>query len=204
MRTSRRLLTMVAVLAAVAVGCGDDDSTATGGSPADDGGGGDDAPTTELFSESDFAPVCRGTGVAAASEFAAGAGLHPVAVLAGADPDYGFSAAQLPDGWKAQFPELGTVELVACMNRTSATPVELCEGYEDDGVSWSVQTHDSTYEVTLRSATTAEIIDEITLDAPADGCPIFSSFSEGSPDPVLDYETPSAELEVFLKPHVQP
>lgn len=168
-----------------------------------------DAPVIEeddtpIFSESEFAPVCRGTGQAKATAYDQESELSPLVVLSGEDPEYSFSVAQLPDGWKTAFETYEDTQLVACLDRVAAEAAELCEGYEDtdSGIEWSVQTHDTTWEVTLREATTAEVVGQQTFEAPATGCPMFSSYTEGDPDPVMDYNEPSAELEVFLKPFV--
>jgi hypothetical protein len=179
----------------------DDTSDTSDAGDTSDGGdadaGGEAAPS-ELFSETDFAPVCRGTGIAAATPYESGDGNNLVVVLEGEDPDYGFSSVSLPDGWEADFETIADTELVTCLNRIAATPTELCEGYEDEGLSWSVQLHDSTYEVSVREATTGSVVTSATYDAPADGCPVFSSYFEGDPNPKPDYETPDAEIEVLL------
>lgn len=192
-------------------GCGgsDGDASSGDGSGVTVGDGGTDGAAelpTSLFSEADLAPVCRGTGIPEATPFQAGAGVHPVAVLGGEDPEYGLLSVTLPDGWTPEIGEVATAELVACANRVAATESELCEGFEDEesGLAWAVQTHDATWEVTLREATTAEIVAEMTFEAEADGCPVFSTYREGDPNPKLDYEAPGADLEVFLKEHVAP
>lgn len=168
-----------------------------------------DAPVIEeddtpIFSESEFAPVCRGTGQVKATAFDQESELSPLVVLSGEDPEYSFSVAQLPDGWTTAFETYEDTQLVACLARVAAEAVELCEGYEDtdSGIEWSVQTHDTTWEVTLREATTAEVVAQETFEVPASGCPMFSSYTEGDPDPVMNYDEPSADLEVFLKPFV--
>ncbi|MEM9033378.1 MAG: hypothetical protein AAGD18_02200 [Actinomycetota bacterium] len=176
------------------VGSGGDSSD--GGDASSDAGG--EQVASELFSDTDLAPACRGNGVAGASPYTPGDGTNLTVVLEGADPDYGFSAVVLPDGWESDFETIGDTELVTCLNRISATPTEVCDGYEDEGLEWSVQLHDSTYEVSIREATTGTVLATGTYDAPADGCPMFSSYFEGDPNPKPDYETPDAEIEVLL------
>ena len=158
-----------------------------------------------IFSDTEFNQVCRGTGLATASAYVAGeGGLHPVVVLEGEDPEYGYSSVTLPEGWETSYESYETTQLVACLDRVSATAAELCEGYEDEdsGTSWSIQTFDSSYELTLRDAQSAEVVAEQAFEGPADGCPMFSFFSEGDPDPSPEYDVPSAEIEVFLKTFV--
>ncbi len=208
MRINRRLLVSLitgSTLLLGACGSGGSDGTETG-SPGDDGS----TATTEaaaaapIFSETEFTQVCRGTGLETASSYSTEGGVHPLVVLEGEDPEYSYSSVTLPDGWETAYETFETTELVACLNRVSTTPVELCEGYEDEesGIAWSVQTFDSTYDLTLRDAKTAEIIAEQSFEGPSDGCPMFSFFTEGDPDPAPEYDVPSAEIEVFLKTFV--
>lgn len=159
---------------------------------------------TPIFSDTEFTQVCRGTGLATASAYTTEGDLHPLVVLEGEDPEYGYSSVTLPDGWETAYESYESTQLVACLNRVATTPVELCEGYEDEesGISWSVQTFDSTYDLTLRDAQSAEIVAEETFEGPSDGCPMFSIFSEGDPSPAPEYDVPSAEIEVFLKDYV--
>ncbi|MEZ5377329.1 MAG: hypothetical protein R2733_12560 [Acidimicrobiales bacterium] len=187
--------------------CGSSGSdTAAGGS---DGGSSEATTTTEagpspIYTESEFDQVCRGTGLEAAAGLSAETGVHPLVILEGEDPEYSYSSVTLPDGWEVEIGNYEATEMVACLNRVSATPVELCEGYEDSdsGISWSVQTFDATYELTLRDAKTAEVIATESFEGPSDGCPMFSIFSEGDPDPAPEYDVPSADIEVFLKDYV--
>jgi hypothetical protein len=163
------------------------------------------AAANEMF-DSDYAQVCRGTGQPRAAEYVAGPGVHPVLMMRSGDgTEYTTDSATLPDGWAAQWPELESTQLVGCATRTSATPAQLCEGYEDDdtGLAWDVQTYDVAYEYTVRVARTAEELGTTSFDVPAGSCPMISSYSEGDPQPVPYY--PSAgtgEVEVFVRPFV--
>jgi hypothetical protein len=103
------------------------------------------------------------------------------------------------------WPELESTQLVACTVRSSATPVQVCEGYEDDdtGLEWTVQTHDVAYDVTVRNARTAEVLGSQSFSVPAGQCPMFSSYSEGAPQPVPYYPSISdGEFELFVRPFV--
>ncbi|MEO1062515.1 MAG: hypothetical protein AAFZ07_13945 [Actinomycetota bacterium] len=173
------------------------DDAGSGGDGGGEEAGGGEPVAVELFSDSDFAPACRGNGIASASPYSPGDGTNLTVVLEGEDPDYGFSAVQLPDGWEADFESYAQAELVICLNRVSATPTQVCDGYEDDGIAWSVQLHDSTYEVSVREATTGTVLATQSFDAPAEDCPVFSSYSEGDPNPKPEFDAPDAEIEVF-------
>ncbi|MCP5025837.1 MAG: hypothetical protein GY929_06090 [Actinomycetia bacterium] len=207
----RRALSLLFALALLTTACGGgSDSDGADGSgnadPSTDSGSSDeDAGSTSLFSETDFAPVCRETGISNATDYSeAATGLSKMVILEGTDPDYGFSVVTLPDGWETSFEDIEDTELVACLNRVSASPAELCEGYKDDDsdTEWSIQLHDTEYQLTVREATTAAIVAESSFSAPAEDCPMISFFSEGDDVPVLDYDTPDAEIEVFLRPFV--
>ncbi len=207
MRINRRLLCLIAGSTLLLGACGSSGSDAIEAEPGREG---DATATTEaaaptpIFSETEFTQVCRGTGLETASSYSAEGDLHPLVILEGEDPEYSYSSVTLPDGWETAYETYETTELVACLNRVSTTPVELCEGYEDEesGISWSVQTFDSSYDLTLRDAKTAEIVAEQSFEGPSDGCPMFSFFTEGDPDPAPEYDVPSAEIEVFLKTYV--
>jgi hypothetical protein len=190
-----------------ACGSGSDTDQADGSATGSSESSGSEETTTtasQIFSETDFAQVCRGTGLATATPYNADGAVNPVVMLQADGAEYGYASVTLPDGWESSYPAYESTELVGCLERTAATEAELCEGYqdEDSGVSWSVQLHDSTYALTLRDAVTAEVIAESTFDAPAQDCPMFSFFSSDDPNPVLDYEMPDAEIELFLKSYV--
>lgn len=186
-------------------GCsGNEDTTTatdTSNTPTDDAA---DA-TSELF-DRNFAQVCRDTGFERAAEYTAGAGMHPILPLKSDDgADFSGQIVTLPDGWSAVWPELERTQLVACTVRRSATPVQVCEGYEDDdtGLQWTVQTHDVAYDVTVRNARTAEVLGSQSFSLPAGQCPMFSSYSEGAPQPVPYYPLISdGEFELFVRPFV--
>lgn len=178
------------------------------------------APTTEttvfvpvgaeLF-DTDFAQVCRGTGLPQASAYEPAAGVHPLVSLSSEDGvDYtGSFTTTLPDGWSLLYPELASAELVLCETVVSTTPQELCTGYVDDenpdaGES-SVQVFDVTYEISLRVATTAEVLHTEKVDASDDSCPMLIFFDEGDPDPKPSNSSiDPGVIELMVKPFVNP
>ncbi|MEM6327220.1 MAG: hypothetical protein AAF791_08890 [Bacteroidota bacterium] len=155
----------------------------------------------------DFAPVCRGsTGQPAAAEYVAGSGLHPFVLMA-SDDGVEFRSivvGTFPDGWRVKYPDLRDAQLVVCAVRTEATPAQLCEGYDnDDGAEWSVQTHDTVYEYTVRNAQKGSVLATTTFEAPATRCPSFSTYREGDPNPKPSYGRPrDAEIELFVRSFV--
>lgn len=206
------------------VGCGGgDDSTgsavdipSTGADPDESGSSTAAVPvdTVEMGADmfdTDFAQVCRGTGQPAASVYEPVAGTHPLVALT-SDDGVEFTGAispTLPTGWSALYPDLASAELVLCHSLVGTTPTELCTGYTDDdkpeaGES-SVQMFDATYEISLRVATTAEVLHTETADASDDSCPMLVFFDEDDPDPkpwnsALD----DGVIELMVKPFVNP
>ncbi|MEM0964429.1 MAG: hypothetical protein AAGK21_18015 [Bacteroidota bacterium] len=200
---TRRSLLLAVLCAAAVSGCQGDDTDAD---ILDE----DAVETSEdspLF-DRDFAQVCRGTaGQPAAAEYTPGAGVHSFVHLR-SDGDAEFSGTMVgdfPDGWRLSFPDLADAALVLCVTRVSATPAELCEGYEDDdtGTTWTVQTHDAAYEYEVRVAQTAEVLGSQKFEVPAGNCPMFSMYSDSDPQPKPDYPmVGNGEVELFLQPFV--
>ena len=197
-------LTLIALLAAS--GCGSDDDSADTPAVTDASATADAEVSADEMFDTDYEQVCRDTGQPRAAEYVAGPGVHPILVLTSDDgTDFMGASPTLPEGWAATFPDLEQAQLVGCIVRTAATPVELCEGYEDDdtGAQWSVQTHDVTYEYTVRNARTAEVLGRSTFEVPAGQCPMFSMHSSDDPDPDPYYPNISdGEAELFVRPFV--
>jgi hypothetical protein len=163
------------------------------------------APVTEPPDLSDLSPVCRDTGIAAATAYTATPGLHPVVAIAADDVSRVDSATELPAGWGFDEFEPERAELVACVTQVTATPTRLCEGFVDDdsGTSWSVQMHTATYEITVRAIATAEVLTTATVDRSERDCPLISSYTEGDPNPVPQYpRVRASDLETIVKPFV--
>lgn len=173
-------------------GDGGDDQVALGG----------DTEVSDLYYEGQFDIVCNGAGVAAASGYTAGDGVPAMVVLRGEAPSFDPASTLVPDEWQTPFDALETTELVVCVDRTSSSSVEVCTGYEDEGLTWEVETYNASYDVTVRDAVTAEVLESTSLEAAADGCPMFSLYTEGDPSPVPDYADPNDALEAFLAPLV--
>ena len=192
--------------------------SACGGGGGDTPAGGEDATSTDnetadaetapsdLF-DTNFAQVCRGTGLAQAAAYTAGPGVHPILFMRSDDgADYMGNSVTLPEGWGAQWPDLARTELVGCIRRVSASPVApICEGYKDDdtGVEWTVQNHDVVYEYVVRVAQTGAEVGRQTFEVPSGACPMFSMFSQGEPQPQPYYPSlGTGEVEVFVRPFV--
>ncbi len=202
----RRLAGVLVALALLAVACsggsGDESSSGSDAPPVGD----DSSVTTSdgpqaILTSDDIEQVCRGTGQPAASSPDEGPAPHIIVTFEGEDPSYSYRSLTLPDDWTS-FLDYEATQMVVCLNRVAATPVENCGPYESDGTEWMVQTFDSTHEVTVRDARTGEVLASTTLESTADGCPFVSSYSEGDPNPVPEYAIDTDQLEAFLAPLV--
>ena len=105
----------------------------------------------------DFGDVCRGVSLAGATAYdPARTGIHPLITMAGEPPTYEQVGALLPDQWDPAIGEEQTVELVVCLDRTTATLTQTCDGYLDDDGNDSgntVEMYDASYDVRLVAAT---------------------------------------------------
>jgi hypothetical protein len=213
-RNRSALVAALAVVIAFGGACGgdDDDSTASTGDAADTGDatdtGGDSttAPAAVQHFDSDLAQVCRGTGVDWATPYDhARTGPHKVVVFQGPVETDMTALSTGNAEWDVLFDEASDayaeVELVACAVRTADELTQTCTGYTDDDGSdtgKTVEYHSATYAVTLRSATTAEVIDETTIESAADVCPMLVFFDEGE---TTTTEYASVDVNAFLLPH---
>lgn len=193
---------MVAAVACAATACsgGDDDGAdQSSGAVSTEAVGATVAPAGQHF-DSDLHPVCRGTGAAWATAYdPAASGARKVVLLEGdSESDLSDSSTWLNQEWQVLFDatadRYAEVSLVVCAIRTDAELAETCTGYtDDDDPSWegTVDVYVSPIAVTVRDATTAEVLAETTLDAPESDCPMFGMFDEGDPsseDHQVDYD----------------
>ena len=183
----------------------DTDSTdSTDPNSSDAGAGVPAAPTVDILT--DFGDVCRGVSLPGATAYdPARTGTHPLVTMSGEGADYQTSLALLPDEWDPVTGQEQTVELVACLARTSSTLTQTCTGYLDDdkqNTGNAVELYDASYNVQLIAATTGEVIATTQLDATEDTCPSFVFFdADESVKPW--YAEPTDELTVFLAPLVE-
>jgi len=153
----------------------------------------------------DFGDVCRGVTLPGASPYdPARAGVHPLVALAGEDPGYETAGSGLPDTWAPTVGQEQTVELVACLDRTTSTLSQTCEGYSDDSgnESGTVEMYDASYDVELIAATSGDVVASTQMDATDADCPILVMFDAN--DPVSEqYAEPTDELTSWLADYVE-
>jgi hypothetical protein len=154
----------------------------------------------------DFGDACRGVTLDGATAYdATRAGVHPLITMAGEDPSYEQVGALLPDKWDPVIGEEQTVELVACLGRTTATLTQTCDGYLDDDGNDSgntVEMYDASYDVRLVAATSGEVVASTQMDAADTDCPMLVVFD--AEDPVEEqYAEPTDELTAWLADYVE-
>jgi hypothetical protein len=154
----------------------------------------------------DFGDVCRGVTLDGATAYdATRTGVHPLITMAGEDPSYEQVGALLPDKWDPVIGEEQTVELVACLGRTTATLTQTCDGYLDDDGNDSgntVEMYDASYDVRLVAVTTGEVVASTQMDATDTDCPMLVVFD--ADDPVEEqYAEPTDELTAWLADYVE-
>ena len=154
----------------------------------------------------DFGDVCRGVSLAGATAYdPARTGIHPLITMGGEPPTYEQIGALLPDQWDPVIGEEQTVELVVCLDRTTATLTQTCDGYLDDDGNDSgntVEMYDASYDVRLVAATTGEAVASTQMDATDTECPMLVVFD--ADDPIEEqYAEPTDELTAWLVQYVE-
>lgn len=158
----------------------------------------------EVFTMDTLEAVCRDIpSPRSASYDAAVPGPHPVAVFEGEAPEFRQSFVSLPTGWTVlEFERYPDISLVACLDRTSTELLQVCDQYEVDlEGDYVVETYASTYDVTVRVATTGEVLDSTTIEVAQDECPGFVMFTEGEYTEQW-YGSYADALQAFLASHV--
>jgi hypothetical protein len=206
-------------------------STTTGGaSSSTTGGGGSSSSTTagdsssttaadtsstatagsQLF-DSDFEPVCRGVRLSRAAEYVAKPGqVSPVKVFVGKGSDLSINTGAAPAEWTIEWSQQGDalagIQLVACADRTTATFVKECTGYSSNNGADNtgvVEFFDATYDVSIHSAKTGDVVGKGTINAKATDCPTVALFQSGETK-TNEYAMDDAAMQTILKPYVQP
>ncbi|QZH75622.1 MAG: hypothetical protein JY451_03155 [Erythrobacter sp.] len=197
-------LAITAVAITILGSCGEDP-----GGTVDDGTESTATPASLLFPD-DFQGVCSGATVSAATAYDPAAGSHKALYFATYRDDFLDQSSSLPADWTVLFsPDtnaLAAVDLVLCARRTAATPVKICDGYEDDGNATQnqVRWHTATYELSVREAQSGNVLATSTADATGTNCPMLMSF-DGDSDSVDGYASlPDTVIADFLRPFIAP
>lgn len=171
-------------------------------------------PTPLPLSVFGYEAVCRQGTIAEAAAYAPSAGSVSPLVLfdrTGTDQNsYNFSGNilfKLPEPWMVNYDGDPTkVQLVGCITRTAATPVDKCEFQDDEDSSkiYTLNTFDATYEVKLFEAQTGKEVAATSIDAAYGECPTMSMFSDDDTEEDGFASLNGADLQAFLKEHVEP
>ncbi|MEM7095083.1 MAG: hypothetical protein AAF567_18940 [Actinomycetota bacterium] len=198
---SKFLTAITCVIALTLAACGGGSDSTTGGTTSGATGNSGGAETAgEILFSGDFSSVCNGVGVSSATGYQVGTPVTHMLAFVGEGNDYSERTTFLNDAWRTPIGELGGVQLAVCLQRTAEVAGAICPGFESDGIEWEVQTFGATYEVSVRDARTAAVVETATFNLPPDDCPIFSSYQEGDPSPKPDYANPQGDLEALLAP----
>ena len=163
-----------------------------------------------------LAEMCNGTVIDVAAEYdASSSDLHPIVLFQQNTVnndvyDLMFpSQTDLPESWTVAIDgDYSTVELVGCLARTATTLVDTCEGYEldDSSKDGTVEIYDATYELTIYSPKTGEVVGLETIETYQDECPSFVMFSTGAGEDLVEerYGRPDDELVNLVESYVNP
>jgi hypothetical protein len=159
------VLAALGLVLAVLTGCGGDD----------DGGGGGGAATIDLADGLPSAAVCNGEPSDVnppASDPASGY------VYLSAGEDQGWTT-----GWFDTFGEQHAIvgddaTMILCVTVTESTEASRCP-FEDGGETFELVMMEASYSLSLRNADTADEIGKGTASAPAEECPVSTSWTPG-------------------------
>ncbi len=190
----RRVMCVLAVGLMTLTACGgdNDDSTDSASSAGDvdttDAPAGDpDGESGEIPDfASDFDRVCTTqVGFAGAAPYTTGTGPHPVMLFEESDGNW-YQTGDFPEGWEIaedtdfeDNSDLAPLELVACAALLEETPTGIeCEFEADDGTV-TLELVNTTYEVTVYEAATADVVLTATVATDTTDCPFVASITEG-------------------------
>ncbi|MCP4420416.1 MAG: hypothetical protein GY805_27740 [Chloroflexi bacterium] len=160
--------------------------------------------------------TCKGTAIDVAAEYdASSSDLHPIVLFEQNTVENQFynllfpSQTDLPTEWTVAVDgDYSTIELVGCLSRVETTLVDTCEGYEldDSDKDGAVEIYDATYELTIYSPKTGEVVGIETIETFQDECPSFVMFSTGSGEDLVEerYGRPDDELANLVESYVNP
>jgi hypothetical protein len=115
--------------------------------------------------------VCKGTGAAAAPDYAQQDD-HRAVVFEGKGDTMSIGPNRLPADWTTEFPftELAEVDVVVCGERVAAKTVRFCD--DSGGQKKAIKWHTATYSYTARSARTGKPLGKPkTIEARSRRCP---------------------------------
>jgi hypothetical protein len=178
-----------------ACGGGGDGASSAGSTTTAGGGSGASTTAAKIGGDgklpafsSEFDRVCTTqVGFPGAHAYEGAGAIHPVMLF----EEYRgeslvASSRSLPDGWTIKEDtnfednsELAGVELIACSNLTKETPTgKHCE-FEDDGTKVDLELVDTTFKLTVYTASTGKEVGTSTLEAKSTECPFIATFKKG-------------------------
>jgi hypothetical protein len=183
----RVVICALLVMLAACGGGGKSDSAATTTSAADA------VTTTKATAElpdfaNDFDRVCTTqVGFPGATSYEPVPGTHPMLFFEEYDgKSWVNSSRTFPQGWAIKEDtnfkdnsDLKPVQLIACADRVKETPTgKQCE-FDDKGTKTKLELVNSTYQLTVYTATTGKSVKTETLETKTTECPYFATFKKG-------------------------
>jgi hypothetical protein len=166
---------------------------ACGGGDDGGGSGGETGEVVELPSS----VVCDGQGYDLAPAVGEGTDQAVVYVNGGSGWDY-TSWGSLPEEGVASVPEDASIAVCASVTQTGAT---VSCPFEDEGDKFTLVVSEATYDVTIRAASTGEVLERGTATSEAAECP-FSAFWTSGEGTRTDYAEAGADVTAMLEPHL--
>lgn len=227
---NRRLAPTIAVAMLIGAACGggsddgnssavdaEDSNEITDDAPADESSDGDSGDSSLVADVpqflSEFDRVCTTeTGFAGTTPYSDGPGPHPFVLLQESDSGSMFdrTISSAPPGWTIvgdldfdDNSEFVATELIACATQSSSVATGImCDLEMDDGSIVTLELVDVTIDLTIREATTGNIVGTETLDGSDTECPFFVLINEGD---TQHENTPTDDDYISaLKPYVAP
>ncbi len=154
--------------------------------------GGSDGGDAATFDAADFDPaaaVCNGTP-------------NPSAPNGTGRAEMGYAYLNDGDGWRttwgsvfgANHATIAETEAtsILCATIVESTEAERCD-FEDEGDTFTLIKMAATYDIELRFASSGNVIGKDTVSAPAEECPMITSWSKGETER-RSWPEPTAEL----------
>jgi hypothetical protein len=160
--------------------------------------------------QSDFKRVCTAqVGFSGATSYEPGPGPHPIALMEEYTGGWITTSRDLPQGWAVKEDsnfddnsDLKPTQLVGCAHLAKQTPTGKKCDFDDKGTKVTLELVDTTFELTVYTATDSKPVHKATLQGTATECPMFATFKKG--DTTYLNEPSDDQYIAALKPVVAP
>ncbi|MBN1617961.1 hypothetical protein JW887_01290 [Candidatus Dojkabacteria bacterium] len=157
---------------------------------------------TDILTSATFANVCNGVAVSDAAEYSTESGdVSPIYVFSRNSQNDSYISAygKVPSDWEPNISRPEEAQLVACVTVIESSDSGKCE-YDGDNETFTLNTYDAKYKVSLYNAKTAELVAETEFDLSYDDCPTDFLFTSSEND---DYAAYGYSLTDFARQYVE-